>query len=197
MSTSDGAAVQAEEQRKKMMRAYNDALLVQSACNLSGVVFSFAQHMETLCAESHRLNEGTDWRNKHPIVRMFVAQLLHLSNNDAVDSDIYVDSLDACIAGADEKTVEMCGFHKAKPAALLGEVQEAGPVFRVDEHYNGFELVHIASDHTHWLSDGVDVLYDEFDHAIAPGEAFCKAWALQFNSNVDETLEAYFPDLVS
>ena len=49
MSVHDEAAIKAEEHKRAMTKAYNDALLSQSACNLSGLVFSFAKHMETIC----------------------------------------------------------------------------------------------------------------------------------------------------
>jgi hypothetical protein len=58
---------------------YQTALNSQSACNLSGVVFSFAEIMQRICDEAHEKGEGTDWKNLHPICRLFAEQIAHLS----------------------------------------------------------------------------------------------------------------------
>lgn len=55
------------------------ALDVQSACNLSGVVFSFAEAMHAICDEQNELREGTAWKNEHPIARLFAEQIAHLT----------------------------------------------------------------------------------------------------------------------
>jgi hypothetical protein len=69
--------------------------------------------------------------------------------------------------------------------------------FTVNEHFNGFSLTHNASGANHWLSDGVDCVFDESDKALSPGsEGFCDKWAAMFNSDVGQTMEAYFPDHV-
>jgi len=61
---------------------YQKALDSQTACNLSGIVFSFAEIMKRICNEDRNLNEGTEWRNKHPICRLFAEQIIHLTGND-------------------------------------------------------------------------------------------------------------------
>ena len=58
---------------------YQAALHSQSACNLSGVVFSFAQIMQRICDEANEKGEGTDWKNLHPICRLFAEQIMHLT----------------------------------------------------------------------------------------------------------------------
>ncbi len=62
------------------------AVDVQDACNLSGVVFSFAEAMHAICEEQHRLGKGTEWKNTHPIVALFLSKLNDLnrglSNSD-------------------------------------------------------------------------------------------------------------------
>jgi hypothetical protein len=55
---------------------YLDAHMVQSACNLSGVVFSFAQVMEKICQDTA---SGNSKRNTHPICRVYAEQMLYLS----------------------------------------------------------------------------------------------------------------------
>jgi len=60
---------------KKMKRMYYDAIQVQDACNLSGVVFSFARHMQTLCD----MGLDTDAKNLHPVSILFVDKLADLA----------------------------------------------------------------------------------------------------------------------
>ena len=56
------------------------ALDVQDACNLSGVVNSFATEvMPALWEESRKRNEGTAWINHHPIVTLFIDKLASLN----------------------------------------------------------------------------------------------------------------------
>ena len=58
---------------------YQSAIDVQSACNLSGIVFSFAKVMKRICNERAKGNHGTDWVNTHPIAQMYAVQILHLT----------------------------------------------------------------------------------------------------------------------
>jgi hypothetical protein len=58
---------------------YANALHAQSACNLSGIVFSFARVMQRICNEANAGGHGTDWKNHHPIVRLYAEQIAHLS----------------------------------------------------------------------------------------------------------------------
>jgi hypothetical protein len=54
------------------------AIAVQDACNLSGVARSFLTAVQAVNEEAHRLGEGTEWRNNHPIIRLFVDKLASL-----------------------------------------------------------------------------------------------------------------------
>ncbi len=58
---------------------YTMAIHSQSACNLSGIVFEFAQIMERICAQAHAEGHGTAWKNTHPICRLYAEQILHLA----------------------------------------------------------------------------------------------------------------------
>jgi hypothetical protein len=58
-----------------LQQAASDALQVQNACNLSGVARSFLEAVKAVNDEANRLNEGTEWRNNHPIIRLFVDKL--------------------------------------------------------------------------------------------------------------------------
>ena len=56
---------------------YADAILVQDACNLSGVVHSLAELLPRIREEPDCT--GTDFVNQHPIVVMYVNKLSSLS----------------------------------------------------------------------------------------------------------------------
>lgn len=74
---------------------YQRAIDVQGACNLSGVVFDFAKVMQKVCDECRE--QGTEARNTHPIVVMYVTQLAHLSGVvSVVDGWVYEKAYNAC-----------------------------------------------------------------------------------------------------
>jgi hypothetical protein len=52
-----------------------EVIALQDACNSSGVVFRLAEAMQKICEEANRLGEGTEWKNKHPILLMYVSKL--------------------------------------------------------------------------------------------------------------------------
>jgi hypothetical protein len=53
---------------------------VQDAVNLSGVLASFHHIVsEVLWPEARRLNEGTEWVNRHPICTLFLDKLCDLN----------------------------------------------------------------------------------------------------------------------
>jgi hypothetical protein len=59
--------------------AAQTALDVQDACNLSGVVFTFAAVMKAICERANQLGAGTEWKNQHPIVVLFLDKLADLA----------------------------------------------------------------------------------------------------------------------
>jgi hypothetical protein len=65
---------------------YQNALAVQSACNLSGVVIAFAEAMKAICADPD--STGTDWRNNHPIAVLFATQVASLTKVAAIADDL-------------------------------------------------------------------------------------------------------------
>lgn len=89
-------ATQKPTQKEKMKRAYRDALECQNACNLSGVLYAFNQSVETICKEP---GLGTDERNIHPIVKMYLSKLISLARMDGGD-----------FGNADEKCCEGAGM---------------------------------------------------------------------------------------
>jgi len=70
--------------------------------------------------------------------------------------------------------------------------------FVVHEQMSGFRVEDTETGEDHWLSDGVDCVPDpgggELDMLPPGGELFCLLWAEQFNEDVAQTLEAYWPD---
>jgi hypothetical protein len=65
-----------------MKADFQNAIDVQDACNLSGVVFSFAVVMQKICNQAVAEGKGTDWKNQHPIAIMFAEKIQSLASND-------------------------------------------------------------------------------------------------------------------
>lgn len=60
--------------------AAREAILVQDACNLSGVARTFDEILSSvLWPEARRLGMGTEWVNTHPVAVLFAAKLAHLA----------------------------------------------------------------------------------------------------------------------
>ena len=67
--------------------------------------------------------------------------------------------------------------------------------FHVIEYSSGFAVRHRESGEEHWMSDGVDAVFEE-DNALSPGsEGFVRKWEDSLNESCD-TLEAYFPQYI-
>lgn len=77
------------------MSMYRDALEVQSASNLSGVVKAWGRAMDQLWVEARAQNQGTDYVNKHPVNVLFATQAAHLSGTTG-DSLVYRKAMEAC-----------------------------------------------------------------------------------------------------
>ena len=72
--------------RKTIKQLAEEALQVQDACNLSGVVHSMihaVQDLWEICREESQ--SGTSWVNTHPITRAYVSKLISLSGYDIGD----------------------------------------------------------------------------------------------------------------
>lgn len=61
-----------------------EALDVQDACNLSGVVHGFSRAMHDLCEHVH----GTDARNRHPICVLWADKIAHLTGTQYAEFDV-------------------------------------------------------------------------------------------------------------
>lgn len=69
-----------------------DAIQVQDACNLSGVVQSYARVMLELGNHTN----GTDERNHHPIAILFASKVGHLTGIGEGDTKVVSDAWDVC-----------------------------------------------------------------------------------------------------
>ena len=58
---------------------WHNAVAIQDACNLSGVVHSFAEAMSALCAEGL----DTESRNRHPIAVLFSSKIASLTGSES------------------------------------------------------------------------------------------------------------------
>ena len=63
--------------KKTMQDVAKDALLVQNACNLSGVVHSFSAAVTVL--REQRDCTGSNWVNQHPVSVLFTVQIASLA----------------------------------------------------------------------------------------------------------------------
>jgi phosphate/sulfate permease len=77
---------------------YKNAIDVQDACNLSGVVFAFAEVMKKICNEDHDNKRGTDWKNNHPIAVMYASKIASLTNCDATVA--FLPAYEECVKQA-------------------------------------------------------------------------------------------------
>ena len=74
---------------------YKQALDIQNACNLSGVVFTFAKVMQAICDEAHEQGQGTDWKNSHSICVLFADKITSLTqcNQEWAYTNAYRDAM--------------------------------------------------------------------------------------------------------
>lgn len=77
------------------------AIDVQSACNLSGVVASFRNIVESMRIE-HGMH--TEACNQHPVSRLFAAHVIELTRMGMADHDMYRAAYQWC-------SDEINGFH--------------------------------------------------------------------------------------
>ena len=68
-----------------MSSIYRNALDVQSASNLSGVVLQFARDMERINEEVRAAGGGTEQVNRHPVCRLYAEQIAWLTGAGRCD----------------------------------------------------------------------------------------------------------------
>jgi hypothetical protein len=86
------------------MNVYRNALDVQSASNLSGVVLQFARDMVRINAEVRADGGGTEQVNRHPVCRLYAEQIAWLTGTGCCsDHATYSKAHDACRRKAEEE----------------------------------------------------------------------------------------------
>jgi hypothetical protein len=81
---------------------YADALTVQNAVNLSGVVKAWADVMEEIWREAREKGKGTDYVNTHPVNVLFASKVADLTRLGSLDSQV----LNSAFAACEKKAVE-------------------------------------------------------------------------------------------
>ncbi len=80
-----------------MSSIYRNALDVQSASNISGVVLQFARDMRQINEEVRASGGGTEQVNRHPVCRLYAEQIAWLTGaGRCLDTDTYRAAHDAC-----------------------------------------------------------------------------------------------------
>ncbi|MHA2265432.1 MAG: hypothetical protein ACXAEN_23840 [Candidatus Thorarchaeota archaeon] len=72
---------------KDLLQAYQDAIQVQDACNLSGVLYSWARHMKTLRDIMWNENKDQEWLNTHPVNVLFASKVSSLVHMECLSHD--------------------------------------------------------------------------------------------------------------
>lgn len=85
-----------------IQQAAQKALDVQDACNLSGVAHTFDKVVTAVFEESQRAGQGTNWRNTHPIVTMFLLKMSELNGCGSTLHESYDKAEAECKALASE-----------------------------------------------------------------------------------------------
>lgn len=80
-----------DETKTALAKLAREAIAVQDACNLSGVLGLVWRTREVLNRAKNELGEGTDWFNHHPIMVVLSDKIANLtrSNNYSVLSSAY------------------------------------------------------------------------------------------------------------
>ena len=87
-----------------MSNIYRNALDVQSASNLSGVILQFARDMKRLNEEVRASGGGTEQANRHPVCRLYAEQIAWLTGGDGcADTETYRAAHDACSRKVEEE----------------------------------------------------------------------------------------------
>jgi hypothetical protein len=69
-------------------------------------------------------------------------------------------------------------------------------LFSVVEYMSFFAVRHNPTGEERPMGDGVDTIFTEDGEALRPGtDGFVEQWEALLNSDPDETLEAYFPEV--
>jgi hypothetical protein len=87
---------------KTLKQLAQEALDVQNACNLSGVVHGFSRAMSDLCA----LVPNTGERNTHPIAILWADKIAHLTGTQDIGNDKVMKAYSYCHDLVNDKMAE-------------------------------------------------------------------------------------------
>lgn len=86
-----------EEQRATLRKVCQNALDVQCACNLSGVVHTFSRDITLLWDICRAVGGcGTDWVNTHPVCVLYADKIVSLSSSGVTTGDNYGNAWSHC-----------------------------------------------------------------------------------------------------
>lgn len=75
---------------RTLQQLAKEALMVQGACNLSGVVHGWSRAMRRLC---ELCDLGTDGRNRHPINVLWADKVKHLTGDDVTAAYLWAQTV--------------------------------------------------------------------------------------------------------
>ena len=84
MNAGDFSQLTDEQLQSLLKHAAAEVLALQDGCNLSGIVFTWANTMHLICELDHRQHQGTEWKNTHPINMLFAAKVAQLTGIEDV-----------------------------------------------------------------------------------------------------------------
>jgi len=58
---------------------YQEAIVAQTACNLSGVVRAFSRMLDKIWQDAREQGRGTGYVNEHPICKLFADKIADLA----------------------------------------------------------------------------------------------------------------------
>lgn len=58
---------------------YQNALYSQTACNASGLIHDLSDVMSKIWCDAFDTGKGSDWANHHPILRLYLEQLVMIN----------------------------------------------------------------------------------------------------------------------
>ena len=82
---------------KSLQELAKDALQVQDACNLWGVINGFNRAMDSL----DKLTNGTTERDNHPICKLWADKIAHLTGTQSIGNDSVMAAYTECHKLAD------------------------------------------------------------------------------------------------
>lgn len=78
-----------------LSRLAREALAVQDACNLKGVIVGLAEAREQILLLGGR-QQGTDWFNRHPIMRLYASKIHSLAGLGLSDEGAFSAAFELC-----------------------------------------------------------------------------------------------------